>query len=433
MLPANSSSARLRILILSVVVSLLVLVPCFWHRHIEAGDLGSHVYNAWLAQLIQQGKAPGLYIVRQWNNILFDLMLLYFGNLFGLAAAEKIAVSLCVLTFFWGVFLFMKVVSGRPPWFLAAAIGMLAYGFTFHMGFMNYYLSLGLASMGLALLWPIRRNGLMAAALLVPVIYLAHPLGLVLLVGVGTYRLVWEALGKYWKLSLFAGSLAGCFLVHWLVARYHRYLVEWREAPLWRMSGADQFHVFGDRYAYISLTISIVAILATAVALFQSRHSSGFWSNRRLLLELYMLSFCAAALLPENLQTDPTRGWIGQLATRLTLVTAILGLCWLASLPARMWHLLAYSAVAAVFFVFLYQDTAFYNRMEDNTEQLTRPLSFGTRVLASMFTAGKDRTIYLHIADRACIDHSSWFPTTSRPPINFVFALSREVLWLPLQ
>jgi len=40
------------------LVSLLLLIPCFWQRHIEAVDLPSHLYNAWLAILIGEGKAP---------------------------------------------------------------------------------------------------------------------------------------------------------------------------------------------------------------------------------------------------------------------------------------------------------------------------------------------------------------------------------------
>jgi len=55
------------------VISLLLLAPCFWHRRIETGDMPSHAYNAWLAQLIERGDAPGLYIVRQWNNVMTDL------------------------------------------------------------------------------------------------------------------------------------------------------------------------------------------------------------------------------------------------------------------------------------------------------------------------------------------------------------------------
>src|SRR5579863_9555238 len=85
-------------------VSAALLIPVYWHRRIEAGDLASHLYNAWLAQLIRQGQAPGLWIARQWNNVLFDLLLSWLGSAFGLRLAERIAVSLAVLTFFWGAF-----------------------------------------------------------------------------------------------------------------------------------------------------------------------------------------------------------------------------------------------------------------------------------------------------------------------------------------
>src|ERR1700686_1822467 len=75
------------------IISLALLVPCVWHQRIEAGDLASHAYNAWLAQLIEKGKAPGLYIARQWKNVLVDVALLRVGNLVGLSAAQKIVVS----------------------------------------------------------------------------------------------------------------------------------------------------------------------------------------------------------------------------------------------------------------------------------------------------------------------------------------------------
>ncbi len=56
-------------------ISAIVLVPCFWHRRIVSSDLGSHLYNAWLAQLIERGQIHGLWIARQWDNVLFDLVL----------------------------------------------------------------------------------------------------------------------------------------------------------------------------------------------------------------------------------------------------------------------------------------------------------------------------------------------------------------------
>src|ERR1700678_745396 len=76
-----------------ILVSAVALIPCFWHPHIEAGDLASHSYNAWLASLVGQGKAAGLSIAPQTNNVLFDILLLRLGLILGFSAGEKIAVG----------------------------------------------------------------------------------------------------------------------------------------------------------------------------------------------------------------------------------------------------------------------------------------------------------------------------------------------------
>jgi len=138
-----------------IAVSALLLVPCFWHSRIQAGDLGSHAYNAWLARLIEHHQISGLTIASQWSNILFDVLLLRAGNLVGFAAAEKIVVSFAVLVFFWGSFSFLTEVSGNPPWKVTPFLFVLAYGYVFHMGFMNYYFSIGFAffRVGSGLAW----------------------------------------------------------------------------------------------------------------------------------------------------------------------------------------------------------------------------------------------------------------------------------------
>jgi hypothetical protein len=131
--------------------SLLLLVPCYWQSRLQLGDLSSHIYNAWLAQLIESGRAPGLAIVPQTTNILFDLILSGLFKAFGADAAQRISVSLAVLTFVWGAFAFVSVVSGRRPWSFMPAIAALAYGWVLHMGLFDFYLSLGL--------WLWRGNG----------------------------------------------------------------------------------------------------------------------------------------------------------------------------------------------------------------------------------------------------------------------------------
>src|SRR5258708_23985324 len=228
-------------------ISVLILVPCWWHRRIEAGDLASHVYNAWLAQLIEKGPAPGLYIAKQWNNILFDVALLRVGNLVGLAAAEKVVVSVCVLIFFWGVLAFIRTVTERPPWFLTPCLAMLAYGYSFSMGFMNYYLSLGLASFGLAVLCRARRICLIAAAPVATLATMSRPIGFLWLAGTLAYTKIRTKLPGWWKLAMPLGAASGFAAVYWYTSHRPALLANWDRGPFYFYNGAGQLGLYGKR------------------------------------------------------------------------------------------------------------------------------------------------------------------------------------------
>ena len=156
------------------LISALVLVPCFWQAHIQAVDLSSHLYNAWLSILIGEGKAPGLAIVSQRTNVLFDLVLTGLMRAVGPWAAEHIAVSLAVLVFFWGAFAVICAISGRRPWYTLTFIAVLAYGWTYHMGFMNFYVSLGLSCWAFSLLWKRHWKPAVCALPLVALALVAH-------------------------------------------------------------------------------------------------------------------------------------------------------------------------------------------------------------------------------------------------------------------
>jgi hypothetical protein len=125
---------------LTLVISVAIAAPCLWHRHIIACDLGSHTYNAWLAQLIAEGQAPGLFIVRQWNNVLFDLTLVGLGKFMSITFAERLATVATVEILFWGEFALVaatrsRVVADRSiPWFLIPGLAALTYGYSFEMG-----------------------------------------------------------------------------------------------------------------------------------------------------------------------------------------------------------------------------------------------------------------------------------------------------------
>src|ERR1700761_1670314 len=111
-----------------LLCSAVLLVPCFWHRHIQACDLGSHLYNAWLSQAVASGSLPGLHLETKYTNVLVDLLL---SNLFphlGAQGTERVVTSLCVLIFFWGSFAFVSAASARPAWQVAPLLAMVRYG-----------------------------------------------------------------------------------------------------------------------------------------------------------------------------------------------------------------------------------------------------------------------------------------------------------------
>jgi len=393
----------LRVLLLSA----LLAVPCFWHRRVEAGDLASHVYNAWLAQLIEKGQAPGLYLVSRWNNVLFDVTLLHLGKLFGFSVAEKIAVYACVLIFFWGVFAFVAALMERAPWFLAPCIVMLAYGYSFSMGFMNYYLSLGLACFGLALFWGPRGREWVYGAVLLPFVLLAHPIGFAWLIGTLAYVKLRAMLPGWWKFLPATIAASGLLAVYWFTVRHAaKYLVDWDRGPFYQYNGADQLALYGQRYFYLAEAAFVFGLFCVAVDLYAGRREGLTWRRFELPLELYAVAFCATALLPENLRPSADGGWIGVLGSRLTTISAIFGLCILGLLRPRKWHLAGFSACAIVFFAFLCQDTGWINRLEANAEQLVSNLPPGTRVIATVWAPPGSRVPFVgHAVERACIGH----------------------------
>lgn len=389
-----------------LALSIAMIVPCFWHRRIEAGDLASHVYNAWMAQLIEKGQAPGLYLVRQWNNVLFDWTLLHAAIVVGFAAAEKIVVSACVLIFFWGVFAFVAALNGRPPWFLTPCFAMLAYGYSFNMGFLNFYLSIGLASFSLAFLWRGRGLERLLGLILLPFVLLAHPVGLLWLVGTGLYLILWTKLPNWWKLAVPAVAVVFLFGIRSYLMHQTRFPVDWVHDPFYLMNGADQLTLYGQRYALLGWAALIFGVLCVLVDAISRRRDASFWQSLRLPAELYFVAIVAVAVLPENLRPSITGGWIGLLASRLTAITAIFGLCLLGCLRPRKWQLAGFGVCAIVFFAFLYQDTLVLNRMESSAERLVNGLPFGTRVIATIWAPPDSRVSFVgHIADRACIGH----------------------------
>lgn len=386
-----------------LLISSLLLIPCFWHRRIEAGDLPSHTYNAWLAQLIAHKQAPGLYIDSRWNNVLSDIALAKLGPLFGFVVAEHLVVALAVLIFFWGAFILISAANDRAAWTLVPGIASIAYGWTFYAGFLNYYLSLGFTFSAVALFWRGRGSDHLVGALLAVLALFAHPMGLVILVGLAVYLRLSEILRGGTRWLLFG---LGCLVV----LGFHYYVLRVRNAfwHTWNdflyMNGTDQLFLFGVRYRKLSMVVLIFGVVSFAHGAVCEWKNPDFRRFCRAPLELWILLLLTALMIPETMLIPPlSPSPLGGVISRMTSVTGVLALCVLASIKPRTWHLAGLGICALVFFIWTYQDTGILNDMEHQTETLVSSLPYGRRVTSTIFHPGWRLPTVDHSADRACI------------------------------
>jgi hypothetical protein len=383
------------------VLSVLVLVPCFWHREIVSSDLGSHLYNAWLVQLIHKGQVPGLWVTSQRDNVLFDLLLSGLGSAFGLHAAERIAVSFCVIVFFWGTFALVSAAARRAPWFLVPCIAVFAYGWTFHAGLFNYYLSLGLASFSLAIHWRGKGWEQLLAIVFALLSLAASPLGFAWLLAAGAYIVVAERTpGRpAYQFGLFAAGAAALVTLHLYMWRHYELYAGTR--PLYAFNGADQLLLFGPRYRIPELVLLAFAVISFVTDVVSRRGTPGFWKQYAIPVQLYLLTELGIYLLPGGIYSPPPR--LALLTERFTSISAVVGCCILGVLQPRKCHLVASACIAAVFFSFLYQDTATVNRMEQQIVEWVSQLPPNQRVIGTILPPRGSRITLQHIVDRACI------------------------------
>ena len=409
-----------------ILISAAIVLPCFWHRHLELGDLASHVYNAWLAQLIQHGQVPGLYVVRQWNNILFDFTLIGLTKFLGLWVAERIATSAAIWIFFWGAFALISSFARRAVWNLVPLISIFAYGWTFEEGLMNYYVSIGLAFFGFALLrsklgW---QKGLVV--ILAGLIWLANPLGLIFLIAAAGYIFLAETLSLRSQVLLFAVSVLLIVAAHFYaeslpqnISSGSRYGVIWKVEPGLFMDGHDQLLLYGPRYLLPAYLLQFFILASLIIDVDARKRLPRFWHDYVLPAQLFALALLAAALLPTDIRLPQYAAPLEFLTERLTSVSAILICCLLATVKPRKWHLVGTALIAALFFFFLYCDTALISGMEDQVASIVRTIPPGERVIADITWPGSgSRVERRHIVDRACIEwcfsYGNYEPSTAQ-------------------
>ena len=419
---------------LYVLVSLLLLAPCYWQPRVQAGDLSSHIYNAWLSQLIESGHLQGLQIVGQTTNVLFDLMLGGLFKVFGAEAAQRISVSLSVLIFIWGAFAFAGVVSGRKPWQILPCIAMLAYGWVFHMGFFNFYLSLGLCFWALALLWKPDPRRIGAAIPILVLAYMAHALAVAWVAGLVAYVTVARRLPEKTRVYWIAGVLAAMLVLNGVLSR--TMTSKWFASQITLTTGLDQVRVFDGKYYGILLGLLFVWTLMFL-------HLIHLSDARRVLssipFQLCVISAAAVFILPTSILIPGYRHTLAFIAERMSLGVGICFCALLAGARPRRFERGAIIAIALIFFAFLYRDERALNSFEDRMQDTVAKLPPGQRVISAIDDPDLRIDALVHVIDRACIgrcySYANYEPSTAQFRVrteapNPYIAYTYEDSWL---
>jgi len=393
-----------------LAASCLLLIPCFWQSRLQAGDLSSHLYNVWLSELAATGRAPGITVQFQTTNVLFDLILSALLKACGSGAGQRIAVSLAMLVFAWGAFAFASKVAGRRTWSLLLLVGVLSYGWVFHMGFFNYFLSLGLCFWTLALAWePTRVKVAWAAAILI-LAYVAHPLPAAWAICILGYT--WLARRYPRKPLLFwavGAIVAAAFLMRLTLD------ARWSPEQVTMITGFDQARVFGSEYWFVYMGLLLVWLWLMLGVMRQS-------SMRAILVSLpfqiCILGAAAVLIFPDWLMTPVYKHALAFISERMSLPLAICICAMAAMAPVKASQTTALAAIAILFFVLLYRDERALNSFEDTMQMVVSQLPPGQRVISGIDDPFDRVDALPHIVDRVCVarcySYANYEPSTGQ-------------------
>jgi hypothetical protein len=303
-----------------------------------------------------------------------------------------------VLVFVWGAFRFIGVVSGERAWHLIPCIAMLAYGWVFHMGFFNFYLSLGLCFWALSIAWNGTPRGIALAAPLMVLAYLGHALPVVWAIGLGVYQFAASRIPARGRVYVTAGWLLAIAVIHAIADKLT--LTTWSPQQIKMSTGADQLWIFDNKYYLVLLGLLVVWGLLFMDLL---RHRGAREVVGSIPFQFCVISAAAVVILPSTVLLPGFHHSLVFIAERMSLGVGICVCALLGSGRPRVFERYALIAVAVVFFGFLYRDERILNAIEDRMEGTVAQLAPGTRVLGGVDDPELHVFAVTHMIDRVCI------------------------------
>jgi hypothetical protein len=397
------SSTGVRLL-RGVGTSALLVLPCAWRSLVTPVDLQSHLYNAWLTKLISEGAAPGLYVTRQYSNVLMDVLLAWGLRHVGVSPTERVSCAALVLLFFWGAFCFLRETSGKAPWWAAPWIAIFTYGLVFQLGFLNYYASTALVFWALAVAWRGDGRRLAASLPLLALAAVAHPLPVACFAGIIACALVSRRLSRTLWMAFFVAGVAAIAIAGRIILA--TVPSAWKPQQFAYVLGADQALLYGASYAPVS---AAMLLLFAALAMGRARD----WREQ---LGPEVLAWGMTAALVAFIPYEIGRASV--ISQRLSLFAGVLAL---ASLKQPRWPRAALAfgmATAALFFALLYRDLGTMGRIEARIAGLVSSAPPGARIVTYLPSPPCSRIPLQHLTSRACInrcfDFENYEPATDQ-------------------
>jgi hypothetical protein len=303
------------------------------------------------------------------------------------------------------------VVSGRKPWQMLPCIAILAYGWVFHMGFFNFYLSLGLCFWALALLWKPDVRRVAAAIPILVMAYVAHALPVAWIAGLVAYAMVGGRLSEKSRVYLIAGSLTAMALFNGVLT--HTLISRWSASQITLTTGLDQVWVFDGKY----YAVLIGLLIMWSLMFLNLIHLS---DARRVVLsmpfQLCVISAAAVFILPTSILFPGYHHALAFIAERMSLGVGICFCALLAGARPRRFERGAMIAIAVIFFAFLYRDERALNSFEDRMQDTVATLPPGQRVISAIDDPDLRVNALAHVIDRACVgrcySYANYEPST---------------------
>ncbi len=388
----------------SILISAVLLVPCFWHSRIQAGDLASHVYNAWLADLIPNGHLTGLVLVQPWTNFLFDISLSALIHLFGYGAGQRLAVAFVVLVFFWGALRLIACISPAPEWTTAPLLAIFTYGSTFHAGFFNFLLGTGLSFWAIPLLLQLRTTPVLGGLALLALAFAAHPMPVACAAAILAYIGVTRRVSPVYHGSIFVLCIVCLVLIRFAITAC--FVTSWFPEQLIQAAGLDQAWLFGARY------FALLPALAAPILSALGRGSV----TTNVAVHLWALAGLSAALLPARIEFPGFLHGLVFISDRFSLIAGVMLLAAVGRVKLYKYESASLCLATAVFFGMLYFDTGRLNRLEDRIEAALSGVPPNSRVVLGMHTLYGRSDPFAHMIDRACIgrcfSYANYEPST---------------------